>query len=87
VGDLNDDGVRGALRAAATAVEANVGDPLRWLSHGELVGWWTAEAAAHLLDPGEPAWFLDALPGQRGWLASEWKASDGAPILVFEAVH
>ena len=88
-GALAEEGVQDRLRSGAVRfVVARIGEPLTWLRPGdEVFAFWKSEVRPRLWAPSVERAYLEEFADERAWAASEWRASDGSQVVLFEEHH
>ncbi len=83
---LNATDVRELMKAGATFVVADVGQPPRWIDSADRFDFWKAEVKPRLADSDQGT-FLEDYPGGYCYFASKWILADGLPLIVIERHH
>ena len=83
---LNAADVIDMIKAGATFVIADVGQPPRWIDSAHRFDFWQTEVKPRLADVEQHA-FLERYPGGYFYFASKWQLSDGLPLIVIERHH
>jgi hypothetical protein len=66
-------------------IVADIGAPLKRISAHKCYGFWQSEIKRHLLSPRGKV-DLSRLPGEYGYLASEWSGDIEVPIVLLEKI-
>ena len=86
--DLSTGDIAGLLRAGPLQfVVADLGQPLRWVSEADRFMFWKSEVKPRVADPDPKRFYLADFPGHYAYVASEWSADLGLPIVLLETHH
>ena len=86
--DLSAIDIAALLRAGPLQfVVADLGHPLRWVAEADRFAFWKAEVKPRIVAPGPAAFHLGDLPEHYAYVASEWSAGLGRPIVLLEKHH
>ncbi len=86
--DLSADCIAGLLRAGPLRFAvADLGHPLDWVAEADRFTFWKEEAKPRIADPVSEGFHLDGFSGQYAYVASEWAADPGSPIILLEKHH
>lgn len=78
----------GLLRASPVRfVVADLGQRLRWVAEADGFTFWKSEAKRRIVDPVSDGFHLDDFPDHYAYVASEWTADLGPPIILLEKHH
>ena len=66
---------------------ADVGSPLRRVAVEKCYEFWKSEVQAHLADNADLGFILEDYPGNYAYIASEWKSTNEASIVLLEKHH
>ena len=83
---LNAAGVIEMIKAGATFVVANGGQPPRWIDPAHRFEFWKSEVKPRLADYDQPI-FLERYLGEYCYIASKWRLPDGLSVVVLEMKH
>jgi hypothetical protein len=87
VQDLDAPDIVSLLRAGKVRfVVADVGHHLLWIPLEDCYEFWKSEVKTHLAQP-EADIYLEDFPGEYCYLASQWQAEEGEPIVLLMKSH
>ena len=87
VRDLGSSEIVSMLRAGRVRfVVADIRHHLQWIPLEDCYEFWKSEVKMHLTQPDANT-YLEDFPGEYCYLASEWKAEVGEPIVLLEKSH
>ncbi|MBL0870333.1 MAG: hypothetical protein IBJ18_07150 [Phycisphaerales bacterium] len=81
------DDVLSALQSKVPFVLANVGDPFDWYYGDARHSLWRSEIKPRLLPANSDAIYLENWPDGRCYAASQWSATGGQRVILFELYH
>lgn len=86
--DLSTGDIAGLLRAGPLRfVVADVGHILEWIPETDRFTFWKAEVKPRVVDSYADGFYLNDFPGHYAYVASEWSADFGPPIVLLEMHH
>ena len=86
--DLSTGDIARLLRAGPLRfVVADVGQFLKWIPENDRFTFWKAEVKPRVVDSYADGLYLNDFPGHYAYVASEWSADFGPPIVLLEMHH
>jgi hypothetical protein len=75
------------IQDGSSFVIADVGLPLRWISENDRYAFWNTEVKCRLVAPNADSFCLDDYPGSYCYVATIWRCTSTAPVIVLEKYH
>ena len=86
--DLSKSDIAELLRAGPLRfIVADVGRFLDWIPETDRFTFWKTEVKPRVVDPSAHGFYLNDFPGHYAYVASEWSADLGPPIVLLETHH